>query len=884
MNRKAVGVVEAKKEGDTLTGVETQTAKYSAGLPENLPAPIRPLPFLYQSTGVETRFTNGLDPEPRSREVFSFHRPESFAEVVENGAGTRPRQAAEPRAVYGPQADTLRGRMHSLPALDETGLWPAQVRAVRNLEKSLAEDRPRALIQMATGSGKTFTAITSIYRLIKHAGARRVLFLVDRGNLGKQAKKEFDDYAVPGDGRKFTSLLNVQHVTSNKLDDICRVHICTIQRLYSMLRGEELPEEFDERPLSELEKVYTRPVEVAYNPSVPIEYYDVVFVDECHRSIYTLWRQVLEYFDAHLVGLTATPSKQTFGFFHRNLVMEYGHEQAVADRVNVDFDVYRIRTQITEQGSKVEAGLFVDRRERLTRRKRWERLDEELVYGASALDRDVVAEDQIRTVVRTFRDRLFTEIFPGREHVPKTLIFAKDDSHADDIVKIVREEFGKGNEFVKKITYRSTGAKPEDLISEFRTAFHPRIAVTVDMIATGTDIKPVEVVMFMRAVKSRNLFEQMKGRGVRVIQETDLRTVSPDAVAKTRFVIVDAVGICEQELVETRSLDRKPTVKLDTLLDQVAMGSLDPDVVSTLAGRLARLDVQLGKEERAQLVRAAGGVPLQAIVSGMVQALDPDRQAERARTEFGLAPEAEPLEEQVASVAAAMLAEAVEPVAASPDLRAEILRLKQAKEQTIDAVSQDVLLEAAYSDEAKERAKALTRSFEEFLEEHRDEITALQVLFGQPYRRRLTYEDVEALAREIKAPPRAWTTDALWRAYETLDASRVRGTPTRVLTNVVSLVRYAMHRDDELVPFPEVARERFAAWLAQQESGGRKFTDEQRLWLEMIRDHIAANLEITPDDFEYAPFVQRGGLGGAHRAFGEELNPLLNELTEVLAA
>jgi type I restriction enzyme R subunit len=365
------------------------------------------------------------------------------------------------------------------------------------------------------------------------------------------------------------------------------------------------------------------------------------------------------------VGLTATPSKQTLGFFHQNLVMEYGHQQAVADRVNVDFDVYRILTQITQQGARVEAGLFVDRRERLTRRRRLEQLDDDLVYGASALDRDVVAEDQIRTVVRTFRDRLFTEIFPGRSEVPKTIIFAKDDSHADDIVKAVRTEFARGNEFVKKITYRTTGAKPEDLISEFRTAFNPRIAVTVDMIATGTDIKPVEAVMFMRAVKSRNLFEQMKGRGVRVIPAADLQSVTPDATAKTRFVIVDCVGICEQALVESRSLERKPTVKLGTLLDQVAMGSTDPDVVSSLAGRLARLDVQLGKDDREVLAAVAGGTTLQAIVQGLVAALDPDRQADRAREAHGLTADQEPTEEQVAAVAEEMLAEAVEPVAAN---------------------------------------------------------------------------------------------------------------------------------------------------------------------------------------------------------------------------
>ena len=259
------------------------------------------------------------------------------------------------------------------------------------------------------------------------------------------------------------------------------------------------------------------PVPVEYNPNVPIETFDVIITDECHRSIYNLWRQVLEYFDGFLIGLTATPSKQTFGFFNQNLVMEYNHEQAVADGVNVDFDTYRIRTEITEQGSTVEAGYHVDRRDRQTRKTRWEQLDEDLTYAPNQLDRDVVAVDQIRTVVQTFRDKLFTDIFPGRTDVPKTIIFAKDDSHAEDIVRIVREEFDKGNEFCQKITYKTTGVAPEDLLVSFRNSYHPRIAVTVDMIATGTDIKPVEVVFFMRNVRSRSFFEQMKGRGVRVI-------------------------------------------------------------------------------------------------------------------------------------------------------------------------------------------------------------------------------------------------------------------------------------------------------------------------------------------------------------------------------
>ena len=255
--------------------------------------------------------------------------------------------------------------------------------------------------------------------------------------------------------------------------------------------------------------------------------------------------------------------------------MEYNHRQAVADYVNVDFDIYRIRTQITELGSTEERGEWIHTRDRLTRKSgKWE-LEDDLEYQPSQLDRDVVAVDQIRTVVQTFRDKACTEICAGREHVPKTIIFAKDDSHADDIVRIAREEFGKGNDFCKKITYRTTGAKPEDLIAEFRNSFNPRIVVTVDMIATGTDIKPVEVVFFMRNVRSRNFFEQMKGRGVRTISPTDFNQVTPDAHNKDRFVILDAVGVTETELSDTYSLEREPTVPFDKLLETDRHGRQD---------------------------------------------------------------------------------------------------------------------------------------------------------------------------------------------------------------------------------------------------------------------------------------------------------------------
>ena len=483
VEQRAIGVVEAKAVGTPLGGITHQSHKYGDGLPALLPAWRTPLPFLYESTGIETLFTNGLDPAPRSRNVFAFHLPETLAGWVQ-------------------EPETLRARLCTLPPLLTRDLWLAQVEAIRNLEQSLAENHPRSLIQMATGSGKTFTAVNETYRLVKFAGARRVLFLVDRGNLGRQTFKEFQQFATPDDGRKFTELYNVQHLQSNRIDPVSRVCITTIQRLYSMLCGEEeLDPSVEEPSLWEQEAALTNqaPRVVSYNPRLPIEYFDFIFTDECHRSIYNLWRQVLEYFDAFLVGMTATPSKQTFGFFNRNLVMEYSRQRAVADGVNVDGEVYRIRTRVTEQGGAIEAGFWVPWRDRLTRQQRWEELDDDFEYAASQLDREVVTPDQIRTIVRTYRDRLFTEIFPGRTIVPKTLIFAKDDSHAETIVDIVREEFAKGNDFCQKITYRVSGKSPEELIAEFRNSYNPRIAVTVDMIATGTDIKPLEVLLFLRA-------------------------------------------------------------------------------------------------------------------------------------------------------------------------------------------------------------------------------------------------------------------------------------------------------------------------------------------------------------------------------------------------
>jgi len=877
VDRQAIGVIEAKKVGTTLTGVEWQTYKYQANFSGELPAFLSngSLPFGYESTGTETRFTCGLDPDPASRRVYTFHRPETFARWQEN-------HTTQNKA-------TVRSGIPFLPELETDGLWPAQETAIRNLEQSLKENRTRALIQMATGSGKTFTAANVSYRLIRHAGAHRILFLVDRGNLGRQTIREFEGFDTP-DGRKFTEIYNARRLSDSNLDmgneAATKVHVSTIQRVYSILRGEELDDGFDEKSGSEMAP--HQPVEIDYNPLVPIESYDVIIVDECHRSIYGVWRQVLEYFDAFLIGLTATPGKQTFGFFNQNLVMEYGHEEAVADRVNVDFDVFRIRTEISESGSKVDAGIVSEFRDRETREQRFERIDEEVDYDATDLDHKVVAKDQIRTIIRTFRDSL-PSMFPDRdrrengrlEHIPKTLIFAKDDSHADDIVQIVREEFGLSNMGAVKITYKAaeSGHKPDELLAQFRTGYETRVAVTVDMIATGTDVKPIECVVFMRMVKSRNFFEQMKGRGVRVINDDDLRIVTPDAKAKDHFVLVDAVGVTETDLHDTVPLERKPGVGFDQLLNRIGLGMTDEASVSSLASRLARLNIRVSPADRAELEEVAG-ISLSELSHQLVDALDPDRHYAAAQEATGID---HPDADQVAAARKELVETALQPIVGNSELREKLMEIRKSYEQLIDDASKDRVISGEFSKEA-DRASSTIESFKQFIEDNKDEITALQVLYSQPYGGGLTFDDIRELATAIERPPRSWTPETLWDAYEALDSSKVRGSEHRVRTDLVSLVRYALGESDELIAYPELVNERFDNWLAQRDNSGRSFTDDQIGYLRLIKNHLAASLNIAPRDLTAPPFSEHGGLGRAQQLFGEQLKPLLHELTQALAA
>ncbi len=852
---KACGVVEAKAAGATLSGVAEQARGYQSAPPAALARWSDPLRFDYEASGVELLFSDRLDPEQRSRRVFGFHRPETLHEWLKAGS-------------------SLRERLATMPDLITEGLRDCQVDAIEGLEASLRRDQPRAFVQMATGAGKTFTAATLAYRLLAHADARRILFLVDRNNLGRQTLKEFQGYRPPGTGRLFTELYNVQRLGPAGLDGPAKVVISTIQRVFAQLTGAELSEEDEEasdfeRPLNAATK------EIAYSANLPPETFDIVIVDECHRSIYGTWRQLLDYFDAQIIGLTATPTVQTMAFFGENLVAQYPYEKSVADGVNVPFEIFRIRTQIGEYGGRVEKGYTLPVRDRHTRAQRYRLLDDDLVYSAGDLDRSVVARNQIRTVLEQYRDSLFTELFPGRTEVPKTLIFAKDDHHAEEIVTIAREVFGRGNDFAKKITYRVGAKYAEELIGQFRNAYTPRIAVTVDMIATGTDVKAIEVLIFLRDVRSSVYFEQMRGRGVRTIDPAALAAVTPGAAVKDRFILIDAVGVTESLKVQATPLEREPGVAFDKLLEQVASGRSDEDTVATLAGRLARLDRKLDDDARGR-IEAVVGRPLTALAGQLVDAIDADRTEALARARYGPSPTDAELDAVAAERREAALAAFDDPV-----LRKLLVELKTASEVVIDDLSRDVVISSAFS---PEQASAMTSRFMEFLDTHRDELTALRILYHLPASaRRLTYTSLEELRDSMLKPPWLLQPLSLWSAYRRLQGDKVRANPAKALTDIVALVRFALGEAETLAPLSSDMAGRFNLWLGREQRAGRTYDQEQLGWLEAIRDYLAANIEVTRADLQ-ENFAARGGVIGARRAFGPGLDTLLEELQDALVA
>ena len=722
-----VGVVEAKREeaGEHITDVEVQSNRYVNSKFKWVKGDYS-IRFVYEATDKIIRFTDYKDIKYRSRTVFSFHRPETLL------------------ALLG-QPNTIRNNMKHFPPLDTNGFRKCQINAINNLDKSFSDNRPKALVQMATGAGKTFTAITAAYRLLKYGKMKRILFLVDTKGLGEQAEREFLAYTPNDDPRSFSQIYGVRRLKSSYIPNDIQICISTIQRMYSILKGEDLDEGAEETSFAEYVTAESKaPKEVVYNEKYPPEFFDCIIVDECHRSIYNVWSQVLSYFDAFIIGLTATPDNRTFAFFNENIVSEYPREQAIVDGVNVGEDIFLIETNVSKNGAHLMKQL-IEYRDRLSRAKRWKQMDEDVNYVPSQLDRDIVNPSQIRTVIRSFKENLFTTLFPRRKEVPKTLIFAKTDSHADDIVQIVREEFGEGNDFCRKITYSADN--PESVLSSFRNDYNPRIAVTVDMIATGTDVKPIECLIFMRDVRSKNYFEQMKGRGTRVLSKEDLQKVTPSATEnKDHFVIVDAVGVTKSQKSDTRPLERKPTVSMKELMMNVALGAKDENTLTSLANRVIRLNSQMTPFERKQFETKVGA-PAGTVAENLLNAFDEDVITEYAQRVTGTAA---PTKDERKQAQKELLKSAVAPFHI-PEVRDYIENVRRSHDQIIDNVNLDSVLFAGFDSQQEVNVNKVLSSFRTFIAENKDEIVALRIIYDAAYKDRpMVIEKLKELYEKMK--------------------------------------------------------------------------------------------------------------------------------------
>lgn len=907
VGRDLVGIVLSGPVGCDLDGLIQQARQHATSLTERQRqvAWRTPLPFVYATDGDRWWFRNDLDSEPdnntsvggaRPRKVFAVHQPATVSRWLRE-------------ATAHPDAPTLRARLRRLRSqpFGQQKLRPNQHRAIRGLEKSLAQDLPRALIQMATGAGKTFTVVASSERLLQHAKAHRILFLVDRNTLGTQAVAEYDKFRLPDSGRAFKEGYPVLHLTGGQITGSAKVVVTTIQRLWSMLSGQPVPEVSDADDAEDAYQENQPPPEVVYNPQLPPDAFDFIVVDECHRSIYGRWRPVLEYFDAHVVGLTATPVLQTFGYFNENLVSEYTTAAAIADKVNVDYDVYRITTRISAEGSLIpgrsttvqpdgtveQVNNVISVIDRPTRRERYRMLEKDDPYTEKELNRRVQSLDQIRTILTTFRDRLFTEIFPPdidletgeiqqREVVPKTLIFAQDNIHADRIVQAVREIFNRRDDFCAKIT--SQVSRAEDLVQAFRSQPQLRIAVTVDMIATGTDVPALECLLFLRDVKTWSYFEQMKGRGSRSIKPENLRKITPDAKAKDRFVIVDAVGVTQSDKIDARPLVRDQAnrlASLERLLGALGRGEpLSVDDTATLAGRLSRLGQRLSERDLAEIEAQAGGIELEKLVGQIVEAVDEDQLREvRAQIEGdgGTPEDAEAAVRQ-------RLAEAISPLAAGSPLYELVLRLARRSEILVDHLSQDQLLEAR-GISREELAEHVIRSWKDFLIEHREEITPLRLAFAEGISPSEAYTRLKDLADRLSVPPHRWTPERVWEAYLALEEARAMNSRRAGVPELLALLRYEWGMDDELRPYRVTVEERFEAWLVRQAQAGVAFTPAQRKWLDLIVDTVANSVTVSFASLDKGARWKNGGSVRFIEDFGRDrAAALLNELDKELGA
>lgn len=814
---KAIGVLEAKRaEVDVASEkVSEQAEDYARNVPSCYQAWQKPLPFIYQSNGDETFFRDYRDKDGELQLINRIHTPRELCKML---------------GIDAPFA--------GLPTLKKKGLRDCQYEAITELEASFRTGQNKALMVLATGSGKTYTACLASYRFLAYTPMRRVLFLVDRNNLGKQAEGEFGMFRLTENGDPFNTIYTVNRLRSATIPSDSNVVISTIQRLFSLLKGEAIvDDDYDD------DNDTTSLIELPDNPTLPRDFFDLIIIDECHRSIYGNWRKVLEYFtSARMIGLTATPVPETMAFFNNNRIVNYTLEKSILDGVNVDSRIYRIKTQATENGGAILQGDKTRVETRYTGAVETITEKETKQYTREELNRSVINPAQIKLVLETYRDSVYTELFtdpqrePNLDYLPKTLIFALNEAHATNIVRIAREVFGHNADddpYVQKITYSSGDSN--ELIRHFRNDKEFRVAVTCTLVATGTDVKPLEVVMFMRDVQSLPLYIQMKGRGVRTIGDEQLRNVTPNAFSKDCYYLIDAVGVTEHEMhIPSASTDDEPmqAITFKRLLELITHGNVTDENLRLLASRLARIYNKATDEQRDEFLRLAHQ-DMKEISSAIFAALEQNSLPPYDNIN-------QPNNERKGLVSA---------IVNHPEAR-HLLLVLHAGFVTMLMPGEDTLISKGFS---LEEAQDTTDAFEAYCRDHQDDIEALRILWnneGTP----ITYAMLKDLENRLKMANSRFTPSRLWNSYALVSPKEVRKHSTneerQALTNIIQLVRFAFRQIEHLESVYTSATQYFNLWCGQRQ-GER--TAKQIEVMRQIVDYVASNgacgiSEIRDDD------------------------------------
>lgn len=882
LDGKAIGVLEAKRAENSLgMHVAEQTAKYSAGALPWYQTWTKPLPFLFMCNGDKLLFCDRRD--------FAAGEPLEFLELKKMFTPKEVAIRAELKSEF--------AKMPAVPAVQtkaKAGLRQCQYDAICNLELSFKHGKKKALIVLATGAGKTFTACTAAYRLLNYTPAKKVLFLVDRNNLGKQAEGEFGTYKLTETGIPFSDEYVVQRLHNVKDIEKSHVVISTIQRLYAVLTGQTFVDTDDDE--SELDGDSTNDqssvsIELPQDLKVARDAFDLIIVDECHRSIYGKWKQVLDYFNtARVVGLTATPTEEAYAFFNKNTVVEYTLEDSIRDGVNVPPRVFRIKTLVSSQGGTIGQGEHVERITLLDGSKQKKIQKEDQKYESTELDRSVVNPAQIRLVVDSFKQAIYSSLYPERlsddsvrnwKYIPKTLFFAKTDSHADNIVDAIKQSFAVEFEkvglklpekFVQKITCKAGNSN--QLISDFRNEKEFRIAVTVTLVATGTDVKPLEVLVFMRDINSAVLYTQMKGRGCRTMDDDKFRLATPNGTSKDCFYLVDAVGVTEHEMKlpgAASDAEFHKTLGLERLMERLAHGEVPDEHLNLFAGYLSKINNKAEQEDLSEVNKLLAPTSLYFFVSRIYDALT-------GKNEFSTHPLPEYKDINDANIERRELISAV---INNVKVRRVLLEINRGFIK-IQHEGTDSLVYSGFSiDESKKYAEI----FKDFIEQNRDEVEALRIIYNSEDVA-ITYEMLSDLKRKLEKFNPMLNEKNLWTCYKTLSVNKV-GKAGKVkdlekdevglLTNLIQLVRYALGKNETLYSLQSTSASLFELYCGQNQ---RMLNEDQKQVLKRIAQYVVQNGCVSAPilmQYEKPLFLQAAKLFGP-----ENINTEIQNLTKFM--